>query len=161
MLQAREGVHSMTGFAGALLTAAVVVVLLRPVAGRIGVTGAGAVCGFLVHNVAPARSFLGDSGSLMLGALLVLTWAPGGPAAVLLGCLVPLADTAFVVSRRLLAGRKPWIGGTDHSGHALLRAGVGPRMLAAGYAATSACAGTLAHTFGHHAAPPARRDALT
>ena len=35
MLQAREGVHSMTGFAGALLPAAVVV-LLQPLAGSTG-----------------------------------------------------------------------------------------------------------------------------
>jgi UDP-GlcNAc:undecaprenyl-phosphate GlcNAc-1-phosphate transferase len=36
---------------------------------------------------------------------------------------VPLADTTFVVARRLAAGTPPWIGGTDHSGHILLRAG--------------------------------------
>lgn len=95
--------------------------------GDIGPSAAGASAGFLVHNWPPAKSFLGDGGSLMLGALLVLAWSPHGVFATLAGIAIPVLDMAFVLIRRFRERRKPWLGGTDHSGHALLRAGT-PRM---------------------------------
>lgn len=108
--------------------------------GTLGVAGAGAVMGFLVHNWPPARAFLGDGGSLLLGVLLVLAWSPHGPIAVAFGAAVPLADAAFVVSRRLYAGRAPWLGGTDHSAHALLTYGAKPAWLPFVYASTAGAA---------------------
>lgn len=97
--------------------------------GGTGFVGTGVCVGFLVHNYPPARVFLGDSGSLMLGALLVFAWMSSGPFLMIAGLAVPLADAAFVVLRRLSSGGLPWIGGTDHSGHVLLRMGVSPELL--------------------------------
>jgi len=82
-----------------------------------------AALGFLAWNRPPARYFLGDAGALSLGAALVLVWADAAWPLCLAGLAVPLADTTFVVARRLAAGTPPWTGGTDHSGHVLLRAG--------------------------------------
>lgn len=107
--------------------------------------GVGACLGFLVFNYPPARVFLGDGGSMLLGALLVASWSPSGPVPLALGVAVPVADMAFVTARRLLEHRKPWVGGTDHTGHVLLRAGVPPRLLPLLYAAAAALL-TLAGT---------------
>lgn len=105
--------------------------------GSLGLAGAGASAGFLTQNWPPARVFLGDGGSLMLGALLVLAWREHGPVAWLIGSAVPLLDSAFVVFRRLRNGCKPWVGGTDHSGHELLRQGLHPGALPLLYAAAA------------------------
>ena len=109
-----------------------------------GLVAAAALAGFLAHNRPPARAFMGDGGSLLLGALLVVVRHRAGPRALALGALVPLLDAGFVVGRRLLEHRPPWVGGTDHSGHVLLRAGVPPRLLVALYAAVAAVAGAAA-----------------
>ena len=99
-----------------------------------GMSGAGACAGFLIYNWPPARAFLGDGGSLMLGTLLVLSWYPHGRLAMIAGLAVPLIDAGFVVLRRVRSGRPPWLGGTDHTGHVLLRAGVRPSWLPVFYA---------------------------
>jgi UDP-GlcNAc:undecaprenyl-phosphate GlcNAc-1-phosphate transferase len=111
--------------------------------GALGPSGAGASLGFLTHNWPPARTFLGDSGSLMLGALLVLAWSPQGPIATLGGTAVPLIDAAFVVIRRIRNRQVPWIGGTDHTGHELLRRGVNPRYLPLVYGLAASAAALL------------------
>jgi UDP-GlcNAc:undecaprenyl-phosphate GlcNAc-1-phosphate transferase len=102
--------------------------------GDAGWAAAAACAGFLVFNHPPAKVFMGDSGSLTLGAMIVLLGAePAGPAATAAWCAIPLADAARVTVCRIRRGQKPWIGGTDHSGHILLRAGVPPRLLPAAY----------------------------
>jgi UDP-GlcNAc:undecaprenyl-phosphate GlcNAc-1-phosphate transferase len=71
---------------------------------------AGALGGFLPFNFHPARIFLGDSGSLLLGFLLATLSIEASaklPATVailvpLLALGVPIADTALAVIRRLL-----------------------------------------------------------
>lgn len=98
--------------------------------GDAGSAGAGACAGFLLFNYPPARCFMGDSGSLTLGAMVVLIGAQSGSmSATAAWCAIPLADAVFVTVRRVLRGQKPWVGGVDHSGHMLLRAGVPPRLL--------------------------------
>jgi UDP-GlcNAc:undecaprenyl-phosphate GlcNAc-1-phosphate transferase len=97
----------------------------------------GALLGFLYWNRPPARLFMGDCGSLFIGALL------GGASLVpvfhtrvafvspaVLVCLilvVPLFDTAFVLVLRRLAGRKASKGGTDHVSHRLVSLGFSER----------------------------------
>ncbi|MBZ5587287.1 MAG: undecaprenyl/decaprenyl-phosphate alpha-N-acetylglucosaminyl 1-phosphate transferase [Acidobacteriia bacterium] len=83
---------------------------------------AGALCGFLVFNVHPARIYLGDAGSLAvgltLGALAIaIRWSEKSPAGFLapLAILgVPLADTAYVSILRARAGKPFWYGSPDH-----------------------------------------------
>lgn len=110
---------------------------------------AGASVGFLRHNFPPARIFLGDAGSLLLGFLLAVLGLMMdldvandvqriGVQALILG--VPVFDTAFVVISRLRAGRPVLQGGTDHSSHRLSALGLSPRQVAAvTYAAQLAC----------------------
>ena len=98
---------------------------------------AGALIGFLFWNRPTARLFMGDSGSLFIGAMLASTslvpvlrggmtlTSPVVPIALILA--VPLFDTAFVLVLRRLAGRKASKGGTDHVSHRLVSLGFSER----------------------------------
>jgi UDP-GlcNAc:undecaprenyl-phosphate/decaprenyl-phosphate GlcNAc-1-phosphate transferase len=98
---------------------------------------AGALIGFLFWNRPTARLFMGDCGSLFIGAMLASTSlvpvlrgglalsSPIVPIALIL--IVPLFDTAFVLVLRRLAGRKASKGGTDHVSHRLVSLGFSER----------------------------------
>jgi len=97
----------------------------------------GALLGFLHWNHSRARLFMGDCGSLFIGAVL------GGCALVpvfhardsffnpallaMLILVVPLFDTGFVLVLRRLAGRPATRGGTDHVSHRLVSLGFSDR----------------------------------
>ncbi len=119
---------------------------------------AGASLGFLRHNFPPAKIFLGDAGSLMLGfflaglALKLDLVGPGGTVRALIVLLivgVPLFDTLLVFIARARDHRPVYLGGTDHSSHRLSMRGVSPRNVAfVTYAAQVVCCGialSLAH----------------
>ena len=82
----------------------------------------GALCGFLVFNLPPARIYLGDAGSLAVGLTLgalsiAIRWSDRSPAGFLapLAILgVPLADTVYVSLLRARAGKPFWHGSPDH-----------------------------------------------
>ena len=103
---------------------------------------AGACLGFLPHNFNPARVFMGDSGSMLIGlvlgsATITLTGSadPGQLALVQSGTAflpvllpfavlaVPFADLALAVVRRLVAGRSPFSPDKSHLHHRLLEIG--------------------------------------
>lgn len=101
----------------------------------------GALLGFLYWNRNRARLFMGDCGSLFLGAMLggaslipVLGAAGHGATAALPPAMfvalilsVPLFDTGFVLVLRRLAGRSATKGGTDHVSHRLASLGFSER----------------------------------
>lgn len=98
----------------------------------------GAAGGFLLHNFPPARVFMGDAGSLVLGyflaVLTVLTtfYDPQQglkPYAVLMPLMVlaiPLYDTASVMWIRWGEGRPLWHGDRRHFSHRLVERGMSP-----------------------------------
>ena len=111
---------------------------------------AGVCLGFLPHNFYPARIFMGDTGSMLLGLLLAYApisslasldprtlTAPGSygggtvnrfpeilpllvPAAIL---LIPYADLLLAVFRRTRAGLSPFAADKKHLQHRLLAIG--------------------------------------
>ncbi len=108
----------------------------------------GACAGFLPHNFFPARLFMGDSGSMLLGLVLSgsaltltsqfasvdLARGAGGSQASLLPTLlpiilpiailvVPFADLVLAVIRRTRAGRSPFSPDKEHLHHRLLEIG--------------------------------------
>ena len=95
----------------------------------LGLIGAGATLGFLGWNRPPAGAYLGNAGSQALGLLaaglvgaaLLRSDSPRAGLGVILPFAWPLLDLGFVVLRRLGAGRRPWVGGRDHSTHILAR----------------------------------------
>jgi UDP-GlcNAc:undecaprenyl-phosphate GlcNAc-1-phosphate transferase len=98
---------------------------------------AGALAGFLYWNRRQARLFMGDCGSLFIGALLGgVSLVPvfhsriafvSPVVLVMLVLVVPLFDTAFVLVLRRLAGRSATRGGTDHVSHRLVSLGFSER----------------------------------
>ena len=98
---------------------------------------AGSLAGFLYWNRPRARLFMGDCGSLFIGALLggaslvpvfhaPITFVSPAVVVVLI-LIVPLFDTAFVLVLRRLAGRSATRGGTDHVSHRLASLGFSER----------------------------------
>lgn len=98
---------------------------------------AGAQLGFLYWNRPPARLFMGDSGSLFIGALLGASSLAAvfntsiafvSPVVIVVLILVaPMFDTAFVLVLRRFAGRSATKGGTDHVSHRLVSLGFSER----------------------------------
>lgn len=99
----------------------------------------GSLLGFLIFNHAPARIFMGDTGSLLIGlvnAILAVHFIssagrPGSPlfidAAPAIGfaiLMVPLFDTMRVFSLRILARRSPFAPDKNHIHHLLLNLGL-------------------------------------
>ena len=96
----------------------------------------GACLGFLFYNFQPAVSFMGDTGSMLLGIALAvlgikLTFptVPHSQAWLVplfvLG--VPVFDTLLVVISRLRRGKPWWQGGVDHTSHRMVQLGLSHR----------------------------------
>jgi UDP-GlcNAc:undecaprenyl-phosphate GlcNAc-1-phosphate transferase len=134
---------NMDGLAAgvAVIATAFLAALLSPYLGpmlvALLVSLAGALLGFLYWNRPRARLFMGDCGSLFIGAMLAgaslvpifnARVAFVSPAVlVVLILVVPLFDTAFVLVLRRLAGRQASKGGTDHVSHRLASLGFSER----------------------------------
>ncbi|MZQ80689.1 hypothetical protein GQF01_00780 [Paenibacillus sp. 5J-6] len=92
---------------------------------------AGSCLAFLIFNFKPARIYMGDTGSLLLGFLLACTvaqWASGQQSGqhlivpiLILG--VPLFELFFVSILRMKAGKSPLMGSQDHFALRLIRMG--------------------------------------
>ncbi len=157
MLDNMDGLSAGVAAIAAAILAAVMLLTPRPdnnqpqlfVAGLLLVI-VGSLLGFLWHNRPPARLFMGDAGSYLVGYLLAMatltaTFAGGDlpPHAILAPlCVlaVPLYDTASVVLIRLRSGRSPMVGDKSHFSHRLVELGMTPgQAVLTIYLATAAC----------------------
>jgi UDP-GlcNAc:undecaprenyl-phosphate/decaprenyl-phosphate GlcNAc-1-phosphate transferase len=92
----------------------------------------GGLLGFLRYNTYPARIFMGDGGSQLLGfimgVLVILltdsTSGPFSPALSLFLLGLPFLDTLGVAGQRLAEGRSPFSGDRKHVHHKLMTAGL-------------------------------------
>jgi UDP-GlcNAc:undecaprenyl-phosphate GlcNAc-1-phosphate transferase len=120
-------------------------------AATVSVVLIGMCLGFLCHNWSPARIFMGDSGSMVIGMMLAvitilefgqidpdqLKFVAGSQSTatykaipaflplVLPFCAValPVADTVMAVVRRTRAGRSPFSADAEHMHHRLVQIG--------------------------------------
>ncbi len=111
----------------------------------------GALLGFLWHNRPPARIFMGDAGSYLIGyliAMATLTASFAGyeevpPHAILAPlCVlaVPIYDTLTVIAIRLRQGRSPFEGDKSHFSHRLVELGMTKaRAVGTIYLTTATC----------------------
>ena len=101
------------------------------------VIAAGACLGFLFHNWHPARIFLGDSGSMSIGYILAaasLVSSTKAPALLtlllpLIALGLPLFETIFSFTRRILTGSHPFKADRRHLHHRLLDVGLSQRRV--------------------------------
>ncbi len=137
LLDNMDGLAAGVAMIAAAFLAGLLASALGPALVLLLVALAGALLGFLFWNRPRARLFMGDSGSLFIGALLAgaslvpifHTRIAFISPAVLVAFIfvVPLFDTAFVLVLRRLAGRKATKGGTDHVSHRLVSLGFSER----------------------------------
>jgi len=137
-----DGVDGLAGSLGLLTTSvfgAYFLVAGLPAYAMLSFAVAGSLAAFLIFNFNPAKIFMGDSGSLMLGlinSILVLkfmqvadTAAVAFPvesvvAVAVAILIVPLADTLRVFSIRISQGRSPFSPDRNHIHHLLLDRGL-------------------------------------
>jgi UDP-GlcNAc:undecaprenyl-phosphate GlcNAc-1-phosphate transferase len=135
----------------------------------LGLVISGACLGFLVHNRPPARVFMGDAGSLMLGFALAScgtllihdavlhpsAQATAAALAIPLAAFVQFGDVAMVSITRIRRGESPFQGGVDHTSHRLVRAGLQPLEMLVVVGLVSLSCGSLAVLLSWLAPPPA------
>jgi len=100
----------------------------------------GTVGGFLLFNFPPARIFMGDAGSLVVGYMLAVTSVlttyyrmdqdapPYALAMPLVILAIPLYDFTSVILIRVLEGRNPMKGDQRHFSHRLVDRGLSRRF---------------------------------
>ncbi len=133
-----DGLDGLAG--GMVLLCLCAIAIFASAAGKPNVTAlclieGGTVLGFLRFNTHPARIFMGDSGSQILGftvgaAALLATQGDNStisPALPLLLLGLPILDTVTVMARRIGAGRSPFAADRNHLHHRLLGLGFAHR----------------------------------
>ncbi len=96
---------------------------------------AGCLLGFLRYNFNPATTFLGDSGSLLIGFVLGcygIIWVQKsatflGMTAPIMALSLPLFDVTLAIARRFLRTQSIFSADRGHIHHRLLDRGISPR----------------------------------
>ena len=135
-----DGLVGVTGVIVSLILGIMFVQMGQPVYACIAFSIVGATGGFLFFNLTPARIFMGDTGSLLIGfisAILSLKFielnkvggvnevfynsAPAIAVAILIG---PIYDAIRVFLIRVWNGNSPFIGDNNHIHHRMLLLGL-------------------------------------
>ncbi|MCF0136963.1 MAG: undecaprenyl/decaprenyl-phosphate alpha-N-acetylglucosaminyl 1-phosphate transferase [Oscillospiraceae bacterium] len=136
----------------ACISMLVVSMLVSEANGNIAVVLAalcGACLGFLPYNLNPAKIFMGDTGALLLGYVLATVSVIGmfkfyaiiTFILPVLALAVPLMDTIFAFTRRMLRGQSPFHADRGHFHHKLLDIGLSQKQAVAVLYAVSAILG--------------------
>lgn len=123
----------------------------------------GALVGFMCFNWHPSKMYMGDTGSQFLGVFLAaigITYFWNSPDSLIsqpdsalffkrcllaiMAFILPLTDTLTVVINRLRQKKSPFVGGKDHTTHALARLGLSDRNVAFVFIAVSLLSSFLA-----------------
>ncbi|MBQ9044758.1 MAG: undecaprenyl/decaprenyl-phosphate alpha-N-acetylglucosaminyl 1-phosphate transferase [Oscillospiraceae bacterium] len=115
---------------------------------------AGSCIGFMPYNLNPAKIFMGDTGSLMLGYTLATVSVLGlfkfytlvTFVVPVLALAVPLSDTVFAFCRRIIHGQSPFKADRGHFHHKLMDLGLNQKQAVAILYAISAILGLAAVT---------------
>ncbi|KAA3616105.1 MAG: undecaprenyl/decaprenyl-phosphate alpha-N-acetylglucosaminyl 1-phosphate transferase [Calditrichaeota bacterium] len=98
---------------------------------------AGSIAGFLMFNFPRAKIFMGDAGSLFIGALISLVSIKFNNSIALelqsvpifftlCFLIIPFSDTLFVTISRLAAGNPIYVADQKHLSHQLVKKGFSP-----------------------------------
>src|SRR3954471_23489906 len=130
-----DGLAAGVAVISALTLATIALSLDRTAAGVLAALTAGAALGFLRHGFPPASTFMGDTGSNLLGYLLGAVAVQGAlktnaVVALFLPLLilaVPILDTGFVVAKRLKYGKPFYKADRSHFHHRMANIGFSQR----------------------------------
>ena len=104
-----------------------------------------AILGFLYYNWNPSKMYMGDTGSQFLGVFLAamgikFLWNAEAPSGDFISArnlllpvivfIMPIIDTTTVVINRMMKRKSPFVGGKDHTTHALAYLGFSDRQVA-------------------------------
>jgi UDP-GlcNAc:undecaprenyl-phosphate/decaprenyl-phosphate GlcNAc-1-phosphate transferase len=142
-----DGVDGLAGSLGMLATCALGIYFFlaqQHLYSVMAFSMAGALTAFLIFNVSPAKIFMGDTGSLLLGtvnSILVIKFiqlasdtggvlfVPSAPAIGFAVLFVPLFDTLRIFAYRILSRRSPFSPDRNHVHHLLLEKGCSHNMV--------------------------------
>jgi UDP-GlcNAc:undecaprenyl-phosphate GlcNAc-1-phosphate transferase len=147
-----DGLAAGVGVVAALIIAAANVIAARDSQAFLSIVLAGATLGFLRHNFAPAKIFLGDAGSMFIGFMLAaLSMNAGYTRFNLLASIspvlilgIPLFDLALVMLIRWRMGIPVTKGSPDHFALRLRRCRLSVRETAVTTYVAGAVLGALA-----------------
>jgi UDP-GlcNAc:undecaprenyl-phosphate GlcNAc-1-phosphate transferase len=134
-----DGLAAGVCMIAAVTLAAIALSLERNAAGVLAALTAGAALGFLRHGFPPASSFMGDTGSNLLGYLLATASVQGALktnavialALPLIVLAVPILDTGFVVAKRLKYRQPIYQADSWHFHHRMANIGFSQRRTVA------------------------------
>lgn len=158
-----DGVDALASSIGAVICLALGVITATRgdvVAALICFAMAGALIGFLRHNIAPARVYLGDTGSMLIGlvvAAVAIDCSIKQQAAFVLAvplsvCAIPILDAAAALVRRVTTGQSLFTPDRGHLHHALLLRGwsINKTVMIMTSLTAVTCAGALVSYFTGH-----------
>lgn len=162
-----DGIDGLAAAQGLVTALGIALAGWDPLASSAGAALAGACLGFLFFNWSPARVFLGDAGSALLGfafAALPLTAAGADRARAVFFVAVSLwlflADATWTIGRRLARGRNVLAAHREHVYQRLVDSGLAHGDVALGLALGSALLTAAALAAWRTAAVPLQWAAL-
>ncbi len=135
LLDGLDGLAGGIGVIATFTTAMICVIMGSLEAAAMALLLSSAIAGFLIHNWPPAKIFLGDSGSLMIGGLLgclslqtsVKTATSCTLLIPVLVMSIPMFDTIMAIVRRKLSGKSIGHADRGHIHHRLQQRGLSRR----------------------------------
>ena len=136
LLDGADGIAATIGIVMSLSSCVMALLVGSLVDAIVASAIAGALLGFLKFNFPPAKVYLGDAGSMLIGLLLSAlairctlkqnsAYAFFAPVALL---AIPFIDTAAAIIRRRLTGRSIFAVDRGHLHHTLMKRGYSPRV---------------------------------
>lgn len=155
LLDGADGFASTIGIVSSLAMGILAVFQGKYVDATICLALAGGLLGFLRYNFPPAKAYLGDTGSMLIGLVLAAVairssfkqaalYSVAAPLAML---AIPFIDTTAAIIRRRLTGRSIYHEDRGHMHHVMAKRGLGPvtsLVWVALLSATTAIGGVLA-----------------
>jgi UDP-GlcNAc:undecaprenyl-phosphate GlcNAc-1-phosphate transferase len=135
-------IDGLDGLAAGIISIASITIFLISVINKniptafLSIILGGATIGFLRYNFNPAKLFLGDSGSMLLGFFLASTAVIGSQKSATVAAILipitalglPIADTFFAIIRRTLKGINIFRADNGHIHHLLVSWGLTHRQ---------------------------------
>jgi UDP-GlcNAc:undecaprenyl-phosphate GlcNAc-1-phosphate transferase len=158
-----DGVDGLAASVGAIVSVTLGVITAAQGHGSLALVClalAGALSGFLRYNLAPARVYLGDTGSMLIGLVVaavaiessIKQQAAFALAVPLAAFAIPILDAGAALVRRITTGQSVFRGDRGHLHHALLLRGCSVNQTVALIAAMTSvtCLGALISYFTKH-----------